>query len=117
MKKIISFSLVCVLLLGCVFAFSSCSKVTESYADKINKAAENGEHFTVEDVRKDLGDEAVEILILNSGVIVAVKGCATLDEIEDKIDNDETVKGIVITVLAGKATAATYKEISKDDLK
>ena len=117
MKKIVSLVLACVLLLGCVFSLASCSNVSQSYADKINKAAENKENYTLETVREDLGDEAVEILLLNSGVVVAVKGCKTLDDIKAQLDEGKTVKGIVITFLAGKATAAEYKEIAEEDLK
>ena len=117
MKKILSAVLACVLILGCIFTLASCGKISESYAKKVNKAAEAGEHYTYDQVMEDLGDNAVDITLLKTGVIVAVKGCETLDEIEDKIDDGKTVKGIVVTVVAGKATSATYKEITEDDLK
>ena len=117
MKKIVSLALVFMLVLGCTFALASCNNVSESYAEKVNKAAENGEHYTLETIRKDLGDEAVEIIAFNTGVIVAVKGCESLDDIKTKINDGETVKGILITVLAGKATGAKYQEITEDDLK
>ena len=42
MKRILSTLLVCVLLVGCVLSFASCSKISESYADKINEAAKIG---------------------------------------------------------------------------
>lgn len=116
MKKILSAVLVCVLIFGCVLTLASCGKISESYAKKINKAAEKDEHYTYDEVMEDLGDNAVDITFLKSGVIVAVKGCESLDDIKDKIDDGKTVKGIVITVVAGKATSATYKEITKDDL-
>ena len=117
MKKIISMTLVCVLLLGCVFAFASCSNISESYAKKINKAAEAGEHYTYEDVKKDLGEDVVDVTMLGStnGVLVAVKGVSSLDELEDKIDSGETVKGIIVTIVNSKATEAVYKEITEDD--
>ena len=117
MKKILSAVLACVLIIGCVLALASCGKISESYAKKINKAAEADEHYTYDQVKEDLGENAVDITILKSGVIIAVKGCETLDEIEDKLDDGKTVKGIVITVVAGKATSATYKEITEEDLK
>ncbi len=117
MKRILSVFLACVLLAGCVFALASCGNISESYAKKINKAAEDDEHYTYTEVLEDLGDEAVDITLLKSGVIVAVKGCANLDEIEEKLDDGKTVKGIVVTVVAGKAISAEYKEITKDDLK
>ena len=116
MKKIISMVLVCVLLVGSMFALTSCSNVSEAYAEKINKAAEDGEHYTLEKVKEDLGDEAVDIIIAGTGVVIAVKGCTSLDELEDKLDNGEKLEGIVITFGFGKATGATYREISEDDL-
>ena len=116
MKKIISMVLVCVLLLGSMLALASCSNISESYAEKINKAAEAGEHYTLEKVKEDLGDEAVDITVVGSGVVIAVKGCTSLDELEDKLDNGEKLEGIVVTFVLGKATAATYKEISEKDL-
>lgn len=117
MKKSVRLLTLAMALVVLCMALASCSKVSEAYADKINKAADNKEHYTLEQVKEDLGDEAVEVAILGTGFIVAVKGCTSLDEIEDLIDEGKDVKGIIITFLAGKATGAKYKEISKDDLK
>ena len=100
-----------------VCAFASCGKISQSYADKINKAAEKGEHYTYDQVVEDLGDNAIEIAAFGTGVIIAVKGCENVDEIEDRIDDGKTVKGIVVTVAVNKAMSATYKEITKEDLK
>ena len=112
MKKLLGvFALLSVLVLA------ACSNVTQKYADKINKAAEAKENLTVEQVREDLGEEAVEILFLNNGVIVAVKGCKSLDEIKALVDEGKDVKGIVVTVVLGKATSASYKIITAEDLK
>ena len=120
MKKIISAALVCVFMLGTMLALASCSNVSEKYAEKINKAAEVGEHYTYEDVKKDLGEDVVDITVTvmgsTSGVLIAVEGVSSLDELEDKIDNGETVKGIVVTILNSKATKAVYKEITDSDL-
>ena len=117
MKKIISTILVCTLLLGCVFVLSACGNISESYAKKVNLAAENDEHYTYTQVLEDLGEDAIDITILKSGVIVAVKGCASVEDISAKIDAGEEVKGIVVTVLAGKAISASYKVITEEDLK
>ena len=122
MKKIISLALVCVMLMGCVFALASCGNISESYAEKINKAAEKGEHYSYADVKDDLGDNAIDITIgvgdsFKSGVIVAVKGCETVEDVQAKIDEGKTVKGIVVGIALGKATSAAYKEITEDDLK
>ena len=120
MKKIISMTLVCVLLLGCVFAFASCSNISESYAKKINKAAEADKHYTYEDVKKDLGEDVVDVTVSllgsTNGILVAVKGVSSLDELEDKLDDGKTVKGIIVTIVNNKATKAVYKEITEDDL-
>ena len=112
--RILAFLLVAVML---VCALASCGNISESYAEKINEAAKAGEHYTYEKVVKDLGDDAVELAYHESGVVIAVKGCSSIDDISKKIDDGETVKGIVVTMVAGKATYAVYKEITKDDLK
>ena len=116
MKKVISALLCAILLVGSVFALVSCN-ISESYAEKINKAKEAGEPYTYEQVLEDLGEDAIDITILKTGVVVAVKGCSSLDELEDKLDNGDKVEGIVVTMVAGKATSATYKSITEDDLK
>ena len=116
MKKVISALLCAILLVGSVFALVSCN-ISESYAEKINKAKEAGEPYTYEEVLEDLGEDAIDITILKTGVVVAVKGCSSLDELEDKLDNGDKVEGIVVTMVAGKATSATYKSITEDDLK
>ena len=117
MKKILSALLVCVLLVGCVLSMASCSNVSESYAKKINKAADEKEHYTLDQVLEDLGDEAIKLVdpITNSGLVLAAKGCTTYEEIEEKWDKDEEVKGIVITFLAGKAMSAEYRVITDKD--
>ncbi len=110
--KIVSMILV-VVLLGALLA--SCTNVSQAYADKINDAAEKKEHITYDQVLEDLGENAIDVTFLKSGVIIAVDGCKTLEDLEDKLEAGETVKGIVVTVAAGKATAAIYKEISEED--
>ena len=115
MKRILSALLVCVLLVGCVLSMASCSKVSESYAKKINEAAEAKEHYTLDQVLEDLGDEAIDCTIAKTGLVLAVKGCTTYEEIEEKWDNDEEVKGIVITFALGKAMSAEYRVITDKD--
>lgn len=109
-------ALVLVLSMTCVI-FASCGNISESYAEKINKAAEDGEHYSYDQVVEDLGENAIEIAFLGTGVVIAVKGCESVEDIAEKLDNGENVKGIVVTMLANKATAASYKEITEDDLK
>ena len=117
MKRIISMILVCVLAMGCVFTLAACSKATESYANKINKAAEKDKHYTHEKVMKDLDDEAIDFTVAGTGVVIAVKGCDDWDDIEDELEEGKTVKGIVITFALGKATKAIYREITEEDRK
>ena len=117
MKKIISMALVCVLLMGCVLALASCSNVSASYAEKVQKAADSGEHYTLAQVKEDLGDEAIELTLAGSGAVVAVKGCTSVDQIKERIDAGEDVEGIVIVVVLNKAISASYKKITEKDLK
>ena len=108
------------MLLLCVCTLASCSKVSESYANKINKAAENKENFTYAEVMEDLGNEAVCIGAggdYYTGFVVAVKGCESLEDIKAKLDEGKTVKGIRIDFLVGKAKNAEYTEITAEDLK
>lgn len=103
------------LLLSLAF-LTACSGISQNYADKINAAAEEEEYISLDDARDKLGDDRVEILVLNSGVIIGVKDVDNLDELEDKIDEGESIKGIVITVLAGDCTSASYREIKTSDI-
>lgn len=113
MKRILSL----VLALALVFMLASCGKISESYAKKINAAADKGEHYTYDQVVEDLGDNAIEIAFLGTGVVIAVKGCESVADIKAQIEDGKTVKGIVVTMLANKAMSASYREITKDDLK
>ena len=120
MKKVLRLSSLLLVLVAC-FTLASCGKISGSYAKKINKAAEKGDHITYEQVEKALGDDAVfvgaEILGSANGAVVGVKGCDSLEDIQAKLEEGKTVKGIVIVIVNNKATAAEYKEITKDDLK
>ena len=119
MKKIVSLALVCVLM---VMALASCSNVSESYAEKINKAAEDKEFITYEQVIEDLGDDVADItadipVLGRGGVVISVKGCDSVEDIQAKLDDGKTVKGIIVTIAGGKAISANYTEITEDDLK
>ena len=113
MKKILAL----VLALSLVFMLVSCGNISESYAKKINAAADKGDHYTYDQVVEDLGDNAIEIAFLGTGVVIAVKGCESVADIKAQIEDGKTVKGIVVTMLANKAMSASYREITKDDLK
>ncbi|MCM1130944.1 MAG: hypothetical protein NC087_04000 [Anaeroplasma bactoclasticum] len=95
----------------------ACSNVSQKYADKINKAAKDGEAITLEQVQKDLGDDRVDILVLGNGVVIAVKGCKSVDDIKKKLDEGKDVEGIVVTIVLSKATSAEYRKITTSDLK
>ena len=110
-------------LLAVVFVFvltlASCSKVSQKYADKVNEAAEAGECYTLAQVKEDLGDEAIEIIIpvINTGVVIAVKGCESYEEIQAKLDEGKEAKGIIIAIAGGEAKSAEYRVITEEDLK
>lgn len=102
-----------------VLTLASCSKVSQKYADKINKAAEEGEAYTLAQVKEDLGDEAIEIIIpvINTGVVIAVKGCESYDEIKAQLEEGKETKGIVVVITGGQAASAEYRVITEEDLK
>jgi len=108
------------LSLAVAFAFvitlASCSKVSQSYADKINEAAKTDEKITYEDAKSALGDE---LLIDIAGQMIAVKGL-TKDNYKEKLENaDENTKFSVIMVntLLGNCVSATYGEFTVKDVK
>ena len=115
MKRITSLLLACVLLVGCVLSMASCSNVSESYAKKINKAADAKEHYTLDQVLEDLGEDAINLTVVGTGIVIAVKGCANYEDLEEKWENDEEVKGIVVTFLLNKAQKAEYRVVTKND--
>jgi hypothetical protein len=102
-----------------VLSLTSCSKVSQKYADKVNKAGEAGECYTLTQVKEDLGDEAIEIIVpvINTGVVIAVKGCESYDEIKAKLDEGKETKGIIVVIAGGEAKSADYRVITEEDLK
>ena len=121
MKTTIRITSLLLVITMAVFMFASCGKISQSYADKINKAADKDEHMKYADVKEDLGDDVADLTITvmgsTNGVLIAVKGCDSWDDIEDKIDEGKTVKGLYVTILNGKATKAEYREITANDKK
>ncbi|MBQ8546774.1 MAG: hypothetical protein IJ437_07545 [Clostridia bacterium] len=120
MKKTLRIAALLLVLSMTVFMFAACSNISESYAEKINKANEDGEPLTYSQVIEDLGEENVTDLTLSilgstNGVIIAVKDCDSWEDIEEKLDNGETVKGISVTIVNNKATSAEYREITEED--
>lgn len=121
-KKLSVFTILAVLFL----AVASCG-INEKYADKINKAAADKEYITYEEVVKKLGEDNIVdwtgsadlgfVDVKPSGVVYAIKGCDSWDDVEEKLEAGKTVKGIVITFLNGNATNAVYKEFTNADKK
>ena len=120
MKKILSLILVCVFM---TTVLVSCgSNISESYAKKINDAAKGENAITYDEVMADLGDEAIDITVAipivgRGGVIIAVKGVKSQEDLEKLVEEGKEVKGIVVTIAGGKATAAKYGEINEDSFK
>ena len=110
MKKIKRIFLAIALCFVTVITLASCSKVSKSYADKINKAHENGNDLTYEDVVKDLGDECIDCTTVKNGMLVAIKGY-TKDNYKEKLNaanGDTKFEFITITVVLGKCSYAYY---------
>lgn len=117
MKNIMKIlSLVLAIVCLCT-ALVACGNISQSYADKINEAAEKDEHITYTQVLEDLGENAIDVTFMKTGIVLAVKGCKTSEDIKTKLDDGKTVKGIVVTIVSGKAISAEYKEFTKDDIK
>ncbi len=99
-------------LLFAVVGLTGCSKVSASYAEKINVAAAKEEHITYAEVMEALGDEAqdytVTILGSTNGFIYAIKGVTTKEEFEELRDSEEPTECLIITIANGKATGAKY---------
>lgn len=99
-----------------VFTLASCSKVSKSYADKINEAAKTEEKITYEEAKDAFGDE---LLLDVAGQMVAVKGL-TKENYKEKLneaDGDTKFSVIVVTTLLGKCTSATYFEFTSNEVK
>ena len=111
MKKI----LMTLVLVFSLVILCSCSKVSESYAKKINKAAEKNEHYAYQEVIDDLGDEAIDMTVYGTGLIVAVKGVESEEDLDELMESEE-VKGILIAVVGKKAIKAYYGEINEETI-
>ena len=110
MKKLRRILVSLALVFVAIITLASCSKATQSYADKINNNYKDGNAITYEKAVEDLGDECIDVTLLKSGVLIAIKGY-TKDTYEEKLNKaDENTKFdfIVITVVAGKCTYAHF---------
>ncbi len=98
-----------VLFLFAAFLLVGCG-VSESYADKVNEAAEKDEHLTYKEVIDDLGVGTIDLTVLESGAVVWVKGCDDLEEAEQKYEDGKKLEALTVTFVGGKATKASWDE-------
>ena len=117
-KRFSLVTVICLLLLTVV----SCGGVSESYANKINDAAEAKEYIEYEDVCKKIGEKnlidfTAEVVSVRGGVVIGVKGCTSVDEIKAQLEAGKETKGIIIVIAGGQATSASYRVITEEDLK
>ncbi len=119
MKKLAKLLSIALTLVLCASIFVGCSKVSQSYADKINNAAKDGNHLTYEKVMKDLGDGVTGLAGglpgHETGAVTAVKGCKTAEEALEKTLSGEAYEAIIVTFLNGKATFAEYVKVEAKD--
>lgn len=108
------------LSLAVAFAFvitlASCSKVSQSYADKINEAAKTEEKITYDEAKEALGDELVFDV---AGQMIAVKGI-TKENYKEKLneaDGDTKFSVIMVNTLLGKCVSASYAEFTANEVK
>lgn len=111
-------------VLGGVFlmgmSLASCG-VSQSAADKINKAAKEGNHYTYEKLIKSYGkptiDATTDKSLLGSGkrngLMVWVKGCKTLEIVEEKLDKGEQLSALTVTIIEDNATTAVWTDSYK----
>ena len=109
MKK---FTLVLLMLLS-VLVLAGCSKITESYANKVDEAAAADEHLTYAQVIKDLGeahsDATVDVPVIGrNGLCIWYAGCDSETDARAKVTNGETVYVLTITFAGGKAIDAAW---------
>lgn len=119
MKTTIRITSLLLVITMAVFMFAACGKISQSYADKINKAAEKDEHMTYSEVKDDLGEDVVDLTVTiigsTNGALIAVDDCDSWDDIEEKLEEGKTVKGLYVTIVNNKATKAEYREITTND--
>lgn len=116
--KVLALTLVAIM---CLAFFAGCG-VNENTAERINKAAEEGKYLTYEELVKSYGEPTVgaslgggDNIFGVSGVIIWANGCKTADDIEAKLDAGKTVTQLEVMFLNGKATSATYREVTPSE--
>lgn len=114
MKRLLKCVSVAAMVIGLMFLFS-CSKTDHAYEKRINEfvelvntSAEKGKPITLNAVKTKLGEDIIEVLILNSGYVIAIKDCKTYDELKVKYYLGEDIEGIFVSIQDGKAVFAKY---------
>ncbi len=108
--------LVLVLALLCTLTLVGCG--FGSKAQKLDEEFKAGEKYSLADIKDKMGDPTSEALILNSGVVLWIDGCKTMDEAKAKWDEGEKLEMLVVTVVANNVTSVDYvPEATEDDAK
>ncbi len=116
------FKKILICFVGCflfVFALASCSNVNKGYADKINDSYKNGNTLKYESVKKDLGDECIDITKDQTGLLIAVNGL-TAANYKEKLENAKTedkFEFISVTVVQGNCTYAYFQTGTAGEIK
>jgi len=113
MNKIKKLFLGLALVFVAMITLAGCSKVSQSYADKINAAAKTDTPITYQEAKEALGKECSDWTFGGNGIMFAIKGYQ-LDNEEDfkKLmdESDKTTKYemIIIVCSLGKCKSASY---------
>ena len=115
-----AFKRICLAVVACLtFVLASCG-ISQGYADKVNDAAADKNYIQYVDAKKALGGDCVDltatVLGSTNGVLIAVKGCKTKEDLEKKLEDGKTIEGIIITVLNNNCMSAAYRKITAEDL-
>lgn len=108
--KVLAVMLVCMLAVSLLCACG----VSQKEADKINQAAKDDKHKTVEELKKAYGaptvDGTVTILGSTNGFMTWINGCKTVEEANQKREAGEKLEAMTVLIGNGKATSASYGE-------
>ena len=113
MKKLLSLTVIliatmCLFLTGCV---------NEGMADKINKKADSDQGYTYQQLISDYNSPTIDVNLLAGRTVIYVANCKAQNALEEKLDNKEEVKGVIVIVALDRVISAEYKVITEDDYK
>lgn len=86
-------------LTGCGFS---------SKAEKIASKWKEGKEYTIDEIKKELGEPTSEFIIEKDGFISWVEGCMTKEEAQEKWIMGETLPALVIFVRDEKIISIEY---------